>query len=531
MTSRAVRAFAGLGIITILLASCDRSPENTLVCPTVDSQPLSEAVFDQEYTYRVIASGIPRPTFRLAEAPVGMTIDSIDGLISWMPAPDSDPNSAVVVEAANSCGVAEQTFIITVSGLPVSPVITSEPPISATLGQDYVYSVVASGDPVPTFRLSRAPVGMTIDPVSGLISWIPSSSSPFDSRVAVVASNLGGEVSQEFVVQVAGLEIDGWETGSLVGENIDAVEIRAVANDIETGVYPQINSLLIVRNGKLVFEDYFNGANRSSAHNIYSAEKSITSCLMGIAIDRGLIVDENELLYPFFPEYDSFDNWSTWKEQVSLKHLHTMTGGFELEGEDYDLWRYDVGPRDWIKFYLDLPIVSEPGTAIDYRSLYDRLAGHVIERQAGMSLPEFATENLFQPLGMKYYEWSTWDPVASSMISAQLAIRPIDMAKFGQMYMDGGVWAGNRLVSEDWVARSTTAYLGNYGYNWWVYQWATSVGSVDVYYAFGNGGNGIWIFEEFQMIVVMTGDYFVQPDYWQQQQQILKYRIIPAVGN
>ncbi|UCE24602.1 MAG: serine hydrolase [Candidatus Zixiibacteriota bacterium] len=457
-----------------------------------------------------------------------MTIDSIDGSISWVPAPDSDPNSSVIVEAVNSCGVAAQSFVIVVSGLPIRPVVTSVPALGATVGQEYIYSVFASGDPAPRYALSRAPVGMTIDSISGLITWTPSSSSLFDSRVSVVASNLGGAVSQEFVVQVAGLQIEGWETSSLVAENISAAAIRAVASDIEAGIYPQIKSLVVVRNGKLVFEDYFNGANRSSAYNIYSAEKSITSCLMGIAIDKSLIVDENELLYPFFPEYDSFENWSTWKEQVSLKHLHTMTGGYELEGGDYDLWRYDIGPRDWIKFYLDLPIVSEPGTAIDYRSLYDRLAGHVIEREAEMSLPQFAAENLFEPLGMKYYDWSAWNPIASSMISAQLALRPIDMAKFGQMYMDGGVWKGSRIVSEEWVIRSTTAYLGNYGYNWWVYRWTTPVGSINTLYAFGNGGNGVWIFESLDMVVVFTGDYFVNPDYWQNQQQILKERIIPA---
>ena len=409
-----------------------------------------------------------------------------------------------------------------------SPTMTSEPTLEAAVGQEYICDVTATGSPAPTFALAQAPAGMTIDSASGLISWVPTSESPFDSRISVVASNRGGTDTLEFMVQVAGLQIAGWETSCLAAEDIDPAIIRAVASDIDDGTYIQINSLLIVRNGKLVFEDYFNGAVRNRSDNIYSAEKSVTSCLMGIAIDQGLIADENELLYPFFEEYDSYENWSGWKDEITLKHLLTMTAGFELEGEDYSLWRYDVGPRDWIKFYLDLPIVSEPGTEIDYRSLNDRLAGHVIERQAEMPLPEFAVEHLFGPLDMKYYDWSAWDPVNSSMISSQLELRPIDMAKFGQMYLDDGLWLGNRIVSEEWVARSTVPYMGNYGYNWWVYQWTTPVGGIGVYYAFGNGGNGIWIFESLQMIVVMTGDYFVQPDYWQNQQEILKERIIPA---
>ncbi|UCG62322.1 MAG: serine hydrolase [Candidatus Zixiibacteriota bacterium] len=415
-----------------------------------------------------------------------------------------------------------------VESKPVTPTVVSEPVLEAAVGQEYTYAVDAVADPPPTYRLDQAPAGMTIDATSGIISWTPTPESPFDSRVIIVASNSAGSDSQGFVIQVAGLEIQGWETSGLVGEDIDPEAIRAVASDIEDGTYPQINSLVIVRNGKLVFEEYFNGNIRNSAHNIYSAEKSITSCLMGIAIDQGLVVDENELLYPFFPEYETFENWSAWKDQISLKHLHTMTSGFELEGEDYDLWVNNVGPRDWIKFYLDLPVVAEPGTAVDYSSLNDRLAGHVIERRAQLPLPQFAFANLFQPLGMTFYNWSAWDPLNSSMISSQLALRPIDMAKFGQMYMDGGVWQGNRIVAEEWVTRSTVAFIGNYGYNWWVYRWTTPVGDIDTYYAFGNGGNGIWIFESLQMIVVMTGDYFVQPDYWQNQQQILKERIIPA---
>lgn len=411
---------------------------------------------------------------------------------------------------------------------PIRPTLTSQAPLEAAVGQQYTYDVQSSGDPSPTFRLEQAPAGMTIESVSGQILWVPTSNSSFESRVTVVARNEAGTDSQEFIVQVAGLQIEGWETTGLIAEDINPDTIRAVASDIADGTYPQIHSLVIIRNGNLVFEEYFNGNVRNSTHNIYSAEKTITSCLMGIAIDQGLITDENELLYPFFDEYDSFENWSDWKDEITLKHLHTMTAGFELEGEDYNLWRYDIGPRDWIKFYLDLPVVHEPGTVADYQSLNDRLAGHVIERQAQMTLPEFAAENLFRPLAMRYWEWSAWDPVNSSMITGQLELRPIDMAKFGQMYLDDGIWDGERIVSEAWVTRSTALSIGNYGYNWWVYLWTTPAGGINTYYAFGNGGNGIWVFDSLRMIVVMTGDYFVQPDYWQNQQQILKERIIPA---
>jgi len=250
---------------------------------------------------------------------------------------------------------------------------------------------------------------------------------------------------------------------------------------------------------------------------------------MGIAIDKGLIESENVSLYPFFPEYASFENWSSFKNRMRLINLLTMTSGYELAGDDYNLWLNNIGPRDWIKFYLDLPVVFTPGSNLYYKSLCDRLMGHIIERQALTSLPEFAEENLFQPLGMSNYNWDEWNPVNNSMISAKLELRAIDMAKMGQMYLDGGVWNGNRIVSEEWVTRSTTTFLSNYGYNWWIHNWATPAGNVDVYYAAGNGGNSIYVFEELQMIVVFTGDYFVQPDVFDQQFDLLKNRIIPAI--
>ena len=418
-----------------------------------------------------------------------------------------------------------------VENSPICPTVTSEAPLEAAVNEEYTYTVMATGSPPPTFKLDLAPAGMTIDSTSGLISWTPSSSSPFDSRVNVVASNQGGSDSQEFMVQVTGLQIEGWETSSLVAANIDPAAIRAVANDIEMNVYPQINSFLIVRDRKLVFERYFHGANRNSSDNIYSAEKSITSCLMGIAIDKGIIPDENELLYPFFPEYDTFYNWSDWKEMIRMKHLLTMTSGYELEGGDLDLWLHNIGSRDWIKFYLDLPVVAPPGNVFNYESLCDRLVGHVVEREAETALPLFAAENLFTPLGMAYYNWSGWDPVDNSMISSKLELRAVDMAKFGQTYMDGGVWQGNRVVSEDWVTRSLTPNASHYGYNWWILTWSTPVGLVDVYYAFGNGGNSIYVFERQRMVVVFTGDYFVHPDVWDQQYDLLKQRVIPAVTN
>jgi len=412
----------------------------------------------------------------------------------------------------------------------VAPSEISGMMLEAAVGVPYECTLTVSCDPPPVFRLIEAPEGMTIDSVTVCIMWEPDSSSDFDNRVTVEVSNSAGTVNGEFMVQVAGLQIDGWVTGGLASENIDVEVIRNVAAGIEDGGYPGINSFLIVRDGKLVFENYFNGTIRNMSENIYSAPKSITSCLMGIAIDEGYIADENELLYPFFAEYDSFEHWTARKDSISLKHLITMTAGFQLAGDDYDIWLNNTGPRDWIKFYLDLPVVTSPGAVFNYESLCDRLAGHVVEREAGTTLPLFALEHLFEPLGMRYYSWAGWKPTTSSMISGFLELRPIDMAKIGQMYLDGGVWQGTRIVSQDWIVRSTAVNREDYGYNWWIYTWATPAGNYRVYFAYGNGGNSIYVVASLNMVVVFTGDNFERPIQWDQQYELMKQEIIPAAA-
>ena len=169
------------------------------VVPEITSIPVTEATRGSEYTYDVNAMGSPAPEFSLIEPPEGMTIDPGTGLISW--APLDEGSFEVTVVAVNTAGTDQQTFTINVSAMLVAPGITSTPVTEAAPGSDYTYDVNATGNPVPTFSLSASPDGMTIDAVTGLITWGPSNEGEYD--VIVVASNAAGADQQSFRIIVS----------------------------------------------------------------------------------------------------------------------------------------------------------------------------------------------------------------------------------------------------------------------------------------------------------------------------------------
>ncbi|MEW6413300.1 MAG: putative Ig domain-containing protein, partial [Candidatus Zixiibacteriota bacterium] len=182
------------------------------IAPTFTSTPITNAGFEVLYTYDADADGYPAPTFALTTFPAGMTIDAISGLVSWTP--DDVGDFAVVIEAANAFGTDVQSFTVTVGG--IGPVFTSTPVLTGTYGVAYSYDANASGYPVPTFALATAPAGMTIDAISGLVSWIPGDVGDFD--VIIEATNDFGTAVQSFTIAVGGIAPSFTSTPVLTGD-------------------------------------------------------------------------------------------------------------------------------------------------------------------------------------------------------------------------------------------------------------------------------------------------------------------------
>lgn len=349
---------------------------------------------------------------------------------------------------------------------------------------------------------------------------------------------------------------DGWPVSTLAAEGLDTKPIGEMLRAIQDGEYTKVDSILIARNGRLILEAYFNGFGRSTKHNIKSAFKSVTSALLGIAIDKNLIADVNQPVSLFFPNYwpDIEDDRHT-KRRITLGHLLTMTAGFSKEPGLDDA-------EDWYAFSLNQPMAGEPGTTYAYADANPMLIGGAIEHAAGQALPAFAKQHLFEPLGITNYCW-TLTPKGRVMTDGSFYMRPRDMLTFGQVYLDSGVWRGRRVISESWVRESTSYYMEfarlaaerwqtrsqkddaasnrlypgwsmlnrrGYGYYWW------NVGAppggntrFDAYYANGDGGQKIVNFPNLDMVVVFTGSHYGKPIGAEQPWQLLHRYILPAV--
>ena len=324
---------------------------------------------------------------------------------------------------------------------------------------------------------------------------------------------------------------DGLATGSIEGSGLDTALLAQMMQKIVDGTYTNVHSVLIIKDGKLVFEEYFYEYDKDKLHELRSASKSFVSALTGIAIDKKLIPDIDKTVLPYFPEY-TFNNNTDAKKKITIKHLLTNQSGLDCdvsndksEGNETKM----SNSNDWVKFTLDLPMVDTPGGRGMYCSGNPITLGRIIEKTSRQPLPKFAKENLFDPLGITHFEWHFKPDVSSAETFCQVYLRPRDMAKFGLLYLNHGNWKGKQIISRGWIKESlskhSTVQNVDYGYLWWIkYLDADGVR----YYgkaAQGNGGQKIYIWEELNMVTVITGgNYNTQSP----SDEIIRKYILPA---
>lgn len=333
---------------------------------------------------------------------------------------------------------------------------------------------------------------------------------------------------------------DGWSVSTLRAQGINPEPISEMLRAVDAGAYTKIDAILIARKGKLALEAYFNGFDRETRHDIQSVSKSFTSALAGIAIDRGLIADVNQPLSLFFPDYWPKVQNRLAKKGITLAHLLTMTSGLNaVPVRVHAMMR----SSDWYRFALNLELIRKPGRQFAYSSPAAVLVGGVVARAAGEPLPAFARKHLFAPLGITDYCLSL-TPGGQLATHSGIFMRPRDMLKFGQLYLDRGLWQGRRIISARWVAASTMKQVetarpdssrsepsrAGYGYFWWTRRALSGNGeSLDLYLASGNGGQKIFVFPRLGMVVVFTGSHYGERIGHQQVWTILDRFILPAV--
>lgn len=283
---------------------------------------------------------------------------------------------------------------------------------------------------------------------------------------------------------------DGWETAHVSGENIDADLIKDVLDRVINETYKNIHSVLLIKNGSLVVEEYFprqdgdrqeQALKRVTIHPQHSVTKSVTSMLIGIAIDQQLIRGVDEKIAGFFPEYADIFAESE-KDTLRLKHFLSMTA------LAWDEWTYPHTDarndhvslnrsKDPIRYALERPVLWAPGTQFVYNSGLAITLGEIIYKVSGLRADKFAERYLFAPLGISDYYWWKY-PNGTVQTGGGLSLRSRDMAKIGSLLLNDGRWQGRQIVSEAWVKEATKPRVSTglpprklapeYGYQWWL---------------------------------------------------------------
>ena len=343
------------------------------------------------------------------------------------------------------------------------------------------------------------------------------------------------QTESEYKYQIPTDTGDGWETSSLEAENVDLEKIKGLIRQILNDNLKNIHSILVVKNGSLILEEYFSGYHRNSKHTVQSVTKSVTSILFGIARDQGEKIVLEDKLFNYLPEYKGLDS-NDVKNEITLKHLLTMKAGLEWnEMYEPNSIHYMLKSKDCVKYVLARELVDPPGEIFFYSTGVSTVLGKILKNTTGSDADQFADKHLFTPLGIKDYSWDKL-PDGSVSTGWGLYLRPRDMAKLGYLFLKDGTWKEKQIVSKKWVLESISPHVSGdlisgtgYGYQWW--RGATKIGDqkIDSFYAAGHGGQMIFVIPSLDLITVITSQAHNNNAGDFRAYSVLENYIIPAV--
>ena len=318
-----------------------------------------------------------------------------------------------------------------------------------------------------------------------------------------------------------------WMTSSPEAQGMDSQELVRLLDYIHDSRVA-IRSLLVVRHGYLVLEAYAPPVGPDTPQPIYSCTKSLTSALVGIALEKGYLASIRQPLLDFFPDRP-YANSDPRKRSITLENLLTMTSGVDW----WELVAFDSRntlmqmerAADWVQFILDRPLSADPGARWNYNSGDAHLFSAIVQEKSGKTLADLATENLFTPLGITSVSWPA-DSQGVSFGYRGVYMTARDMARFGYLYAREGMWDGRRVLSAEWVKESTAkrvaAMFGQgYAYLWWVPPFGGHAAN-------GFQGQRILVIPEQDLVVVITAAIesqamMTEPEY------LMNRFILPAV--
>ena len=340
---------------------------------------------------------------------------------------------------------------------------------------------------------------------------------------------------------------DGWPTAGLESVGMAQAPLSKMEEAVGAGEFKKIGSVVIARNGKLVYEKYFDGTDATALRNTRSATKTITAMLVGIAIDQHLMSGVDTAALPLLDQQPK-KNLDPRKAKITVEDFITMSSA--LECNDWNDFSQGNEERmylteDWLQFTLDLPIRAFPswepkpqdspyGRSFSYCTAGAFTTGAVLQHVARMPLPDFARKNLFAPLGIDKAEWQ-FSPLGLAQTGGGLGLTSRDLLKLAQLYANGGTWQAKRIVSEEWVKRSIAPHARiddetEYGYFWWLKGFKAGGKAYKAYYMSGNGGNKVAVFPELNLVVAITSTNYSTKGMHEQTERMLTDYILPAAA-
>lgn len=334
---------------------------------------------------------------------------------------------------------------------------------------------------------------------------------------------------------------DGWEITNPASVGISEDSLYVLFNLINDADHRDLRAVIVIKDGKLVVDEYFNGYWYTNIHDIRSAGKSVTSMLAGIAIEQGLFSLDDKV-FSFFPEYKNIKNSSPKKSEITVADLLIMSSG--LATDDY----VDDSPGseglmlvedDFLKFVLDLPMDFESGERYTYSSAIAFLLGALIENTSGKTLEDFARLNLFNPLGIKGFYWEK-SPKGRNTGMGNLYFQPRDFAKLGKLMLDKGQWNGQQIIPKKWIVDSfqkrfdisdSDPYAQGYGYMWYIAETTVNGQEMEYYFASGNGGNKIFVIPDLNMVVATLSSAYGQGYGHPRSHNILNFILNSTIKN
>lgn len=332
---------------------------------------------------------------------------------------------------------------------------------------------------------------------------------------------------------------DIWEYSTPAEQQMNSAILDSAFIQAESASF--IDGLLVIRNGYIVAENYYNGYSKSKPHNVMSVSKSFLSATVGIAFQLGYLDSLEEKVMDYFPEY-VYLNMDSRKYDITIRHLLTMRMGIIDESENnYGAYWQFYNSNNWIKTTIEAPLIFNPGEKMRYNTFQTHLLSAIITKATQQSTRKFMTKYLCEPLGIDIGEWER-DPQGYYFGGNSMHFTPQEMAMLGFLYLNKGKIDNVQIVSEDWVDLTLTAStniavpsvwgaLKNYNYAWlW---WLGQINDHDLFMAYGYGGQFVIVFPDLELIVVSTATNNVDPDMSTVQEwtifDIISQYILPSI--